>query len=143
MGRSLEKCLPFEQCGNVIGGVGSVRVDNVLVTERLRLGYAWDRILFFATGGYAWRIASHIGSRRVCAVGVGATSHRARMPFRVDFSQGKALLHWRKSTSATASRSVQFIAEQAIPVVLESGRNQWRCCRMTSRVRRRWCWQLC
>ncbi len=35
------------------GVIGSVRVDDSLITERLRLGYAWDRVLLFVTGGYA------------------------------------------------------------------------------------------
>ena len=38
---------------NAAGAIGTVRVDDALVTERLRMGYAWDRALIFLTGGYA------------------------------------------------------------------------------------------
>jgi outer membrane immunogenic protein len=36
------------------GGVGNDKLTSeFMVTERARLGYAWDRTLFFVTGGYA------------------------------------------------------------------------------------------
>jgi outer membrane immunogenic protein len=38
---------------NAAGAISTVRVDDGLVTERLRVGYSFDRALVFLTGGYA------------------------------------------------------------------------------------------
>ena len=43
----------FMHASNSFGGVSNTYKTNWMTTERLRLGYAVDRALFYVTGGYA------------------------------------------------------------------------------------------